>query len=422
MGLTRILRFQWVKCQLDYLFVLPNDAERRKALKSLPPDLPQTHIRILERLDRDLSSLTQLLIRRVLIWLAFESDYDANREWDCSLDLESIAIAVSIDIGCDTTRLNPPPLPSDIASWCSSLVMVNEARNSITFSHFSVKEFLVTSPNEVSSPVARKYLLQRSRDVPYMAEVCLTHLMSHDLQPLIDWHDEAALADFDRKFPFYRHAAGAFWLYLKSSDAAAEESVSTRRFFTLLANYSFTFWQQYMITLNSYYYELGHVDYQVTWSPLCLAASCRLVETVLRLLSEGADVNAGRDGQMLPLHCALAPMDYALDRRLTFAANQDYEENSKVSLAVVEALISHGAEVNRCVEEYDMEGDPKLTVDPCALAFSVNNVSACKLLLENGARINPDSFNQMLDAMEQAPNYDLSGYGSILDLIFIRNL
>ena len=189
--------------------MLPNDVERRKALKSLPPDLPQTYIRILERLDRDQSLPTQRLIRRVLVWLAFESN--RNTDWHASLDLQSIATAVSIDVGCDATRPSPPPpLPSDIASWCSSLVTVDEARNSIKFSHFSVKEFLVTLSDEVSSPVARKYLLQESRDKPYMAEVCLTHLTSHDLPPMIDWDDEAALADFHRKFPFYCHAASVF--------------------------------------------------------------------------------------------------------------------------------------------------------------------------------------------------------------------
>lgn len=198
-----------MKCQLDYLFMLPNDVERRKALKSLRPDLPQTYVRIPERLDIDQPLSTQRLIRRVLVWLAFERNQNVG--WDASLDLQSIAIAVSIDVGCDAPRPSPPPpLPSDIASWCSSLVIVDETRNLIKFSHFSVKEFLVASPDEISSTVARKDLLQESRDKADMAEVCLTHLTSHQLPLMIDRDDRTAIADFDRKFPLYCHAASGF--------------------------------------------------------------------------------------------------------------------------------------------------------------------------------------------------------------------
>jgi hypothetical protein len=39
------LRFQWVKCQVDYLLSPMTDAERREALKSLPPNLTSTYVR-----------------------------------------------------------------------------------------------------------------------------------------------------------------------------------------------------------------------------------------------------------------------------------------------------------------------------------------------------------------------------------------
>ncbi|CAI4214336.1 unnamed protein product [Parascedosporium putredinis] len=42
--------FRWVACQLDYLCELSTDRQRREAMKSLPPTLPETYIRILERI------------------------------------------------------------------------------------------------------------------------------------------------------------------------------------------------------------------------------------------------------------------------------------------------------------------------------------------------------------------------------------
>src|SRR5437667_1242399 len=88
------IRFQWVKCQLDYLCCLPNDAERRKALKELPPDLPPTYVRILERLDRTLSSKTKIYLKRVLKWLTL---INQSRHSDHIVKLPALAQAISID-------------------------------------------------------------------------------------------------------------------------------------------------------------------------------------------------------------------------------------------------------------------------------------------------------------------------------------
>ena len=46
------LKFRWVACQIEFLCELPNDAARRTALQSLPPDLHSTYSRILDRVDQ----------------------------------------------------------------------------------------------------------------------------------------------------------------------------------------------------------------------------------------------------------------------------------------------------------------------------------------------------------------------------------
>lgn len=44
-------RFRWVVCQLDYLCNCAHDQERREALGKLPPDLPESYRRLLERVN-----------------------------------------------------------------------------------------------------------------------------------------------------------------------------------------------------------------------------------------------------------------------------------------------------------------------------------------------------------------------------------
>ena len=156
-------------------------------------------------------------------------------------------------------------------------------------------------------------------------------------------------------------------MYLKSSDALAEESDSARKFFTPWANCSFTFWQQYVICRDPHDSELDVAGYHVTWGPLYLAAYCKLVATVLRLVSEGADVNAGRGGQLLPLHCALAPIESALGHQLYLATTVPEEEDPQRSLAMIKALILRGAEVNRCIEAIQDDTGDELLVDPFAV-------------------------------------------------------
>lgn len=59
----------WVRAQVDYLRRLPNDMEKRRALKQLPPDLPQTYIRIFETIHRTYPPQTTKYIHRILKWL-----------------------------------------------------------------------------------------------------------------------------------------------------------------------------------------------------------------------------------------------------------------------------------------------------------------------------------------------------------------
>lgn len=119
---------------MDYICELPNDAARRAALGSLPPDLNSTYERILSRVNQ-CNLETQKLVRRALRWLA----YDGSTQY---LTVEALCEAVSVDLG--STRRNPEAISDDyeILRRCSSLVRRSEDGERLELAHFTVKEFL----------------------------------------------------------------------------------------------------------------------------------------------------------------------------------------------------------------------------------------------------------------------------------------
>ncbi|KAL1618341.1 hypothetical protein SLS54_007318 [Diplodia seriata] len=121
--------FQWVKCQLDHLESLPSNRLRRKALHDLPPDLPQTYQRILQRAIRSERECTLKFIERTLRWVALSKS---------PMSLSTITEAISVEPGekehDDTLEIEI------ILKSCSSLVRTTN--DMISFSHFSVKEYL----------------------------------------------------------------------------------------------------------------------------------------------------------------------------------------------------------------------------------------------------------------------------------------
>jgi hypothetical protein len=63
-----------VRCQLDDLERLPTDSDRLEAPGRLPVSLPDTYVRILERIDREYPVQTTTLVKRTLKWLALKEE------------------------------------------------------------------------------------------------------------------------------------------------------------------------------------------------------------------------------------------------------------------------------------------------------------------------------------------------------------
>ncbi|KAH8786249.1 hypothetical protein BGZ57DRAFT_818295, partial [Hyaloscypha finlandica] len=283
--------FQWVKCQLDSLRGLPNDAEIRKALKELPPDLPATYVRILERLDRTLSHKAKTYLKRTLKWLVLNDGQD----YDSTITLPALCQAISIED--EHTRLENDAIPDEICiiEWCSSLARRNSEKNTLELSHFTVKEFLLSAEASVDSPVARKYLVHKSTDLTYLAKTCLGYLGLDDFCIVMDVGNVSESKRFHDNFPFYNCAASLFFDYLNIPQLEDQADLQLRRFFTPQANENFFLWRQHFVP-GSFGIEEMDIEWnsgsEVNLTPLHLACELLLKNTTGRLLSEGADPNA----------------------------------------------------------------------------------------------------------------------------------
>ena len=111
MRLTTLLRFQWVKCQLDALGRCLDLFDLRKALRTLPKDLDETYARILQSIDEDGYGEQ---VSKILQWLAYS---------ERPLSLGEMAEVLAVDVhGCQFGVERRLADPRDVVAICSSLV------------------------------------------------------------------------------------------------------------------------------------------------------------------------------------------------------------------------------------------------------------------------------------------------------------
>ncbi|KAG0648671.1 Vegetative incompatibility HET-E-1 [Hyphodiscus hymeniophilus] len=180
--------FRWVACQLDYLEECTNDRERREALNKLPPDLPSSYERILDRLNNSRNRKNQRLVVRALQWILYS-------EWP--LNTPELLEALSVDEGDNYIDQSAITTEEDILHWASSLLR-RRLGGGLEIAHFTVKEFLVAIDCQKTPHFSPYLMLQEDAEVR-LARVCLTFLNcrpfseimpenSHDLLRIIDSH------------------------------------------------------------------------------------------------------------------------------------------------------------------------------------------------------------------------------------------
>ena len=98
---------------MDYLCECTNDRERREALTKLPPDIPSSYERILERVNNSKNSSNQQLVIRTLQWTLFARERLTTDQY-----LEALSVYEG-DTDLDSSAMTDE---EEILNWCSSLI------------------------------------------------------------------------------------------------------------------------------------------------------------------------------------------------------------------------------------------------------------------------------------------------------------
>ncbi|KAG1886755.1 hypothetical protein F4604DRAFT_1917583 [Suillus subluteus] len=137
--------FRWVQCQLDEIVACKRCIDIEAALDNLPAGLYETYDRIIQAIKQRGPSDDQIA-RSCLLWLAGTFT---------PLTLDQLNEAMMIEVG--QSNLNPDlgvTDPMDIVVVCGSLVTYNEKTGVIVLSHYSVKEYLISRPNNIFKSIS----------------------------------------------------------------------------------------------------------------------------------------------------------------------------------------------------------------------------------------------------------------------------
>lgn len=202
-------RFRWVVCQLDYLCDCAHDEERREALKKLPPDLPESYRRLLERMNR-YSSRVQTVVRLCLHFIAFASPRLTILQLQQAVSTPEI-LGASLDAKNSVSE-------REISHRCSSLIRKSENGEYSEFAHFSVQEFLeneMALSGAAGQPNLLSYSISRPRSNTLLTTQCLRFLQlrNFEQQPSKSRDYIGIMQDRDQKYPFYNYSA-LRWLEL----------------------------------------------------------------------------------------------------------------------------------------------------------------------------------------------------------------
>ncbi|KIW79346.1 hypothetical protein Z517_05958 [Fonsecaea pedrosoi CBS 271.37] len=156
--------FLWVVFQLESICAELTDEAILTALQSLPKDLPETFDRVLRKLAEKRTT-NPATCRKIFAIVAA-----AQRP----LTLDELREATGVVPG--DTEWDPRKLINDIqmaVSQCRSLLLIDEEDSTVHFSHHSVKQYIVSSPQD---PSTRQFHVELPEADRNLGEVCVTYL------------------------------------------------------------------------------------------------------------------------------------------------------------------------------------------------------------------------------------------------------
>jgi hypothetical protein len=344
------------------------------ALEALPQGLPDTYVRILERIEAQ-SPYMKNLAMNCLAWIVY-----ARR----SLSTQELQDALAINSDCKVRQDLQTDSPQVILEACGNLL--EEANGSIRPIHYTVQEFLTTSVQGLTQQSIQAQLLDSKAVQKQLGLVCLAYIRLTALRrPAKDeWDLYVQLRDNSfagyacQSFDFHICECGELsldtingletLLQQESACLAAILQIKVLRdghdYRNILQHFNR---MDFSITPGTVIYSTNlyniptvrqrWVDQTPPTYALHLAASAGLTEAVIRLLRAECNINEKDSTDNTPLYyaCLNGDEDTALvltDKDAEVNAQSGYYGNALQAASargheqVVKILLNKGAEVN----------------------------------------------------------------------------
>jgi ankyrin repeat protein len=376
------------------------------ALKELPETLDDTYQRILRNIDKKKQEYAHRIFQCLAVSIR-------------PLRIEELAEIFAIKANVETTgilefnaRWRYKNAQDAIRSACSTLITIVDLDGSkvVQFSHFSVKEYLM-SPRLAISNIVSHYYIRLQAAHTFLARACLCVLLQLDDVidnnrikefPLATYAAEhwVGHAQFENVSSFLRDEMGGLfdrdkphfvaWIRAYDVDRLGSHMLSIRPkkhkapplYYTALCGFR-DMAQQLVSTHPQDVYARGGNR----TTPLHAAVDKGHLEVALFLLDHGVDVNARDDRDATPLHLASRHGDAMVVRSLIDrGADPNAEDKGKVTplleasqhgrLEAARLLLEHGADMNH----WDASA-----WSPLERASAWGNYDIAQLLLVHGA-------------------------------------
>ena len=385
-------RFRWVFCQLEVLRdCFP--ANIRRTLDLLPKSLDETYVRVLSQIPEVnqahahrmlqclMVAVRPLYVEELAELLAF--DFDAAAEGE----IPKFRAAWRLDNQTQAVLATCSSLVTIVLDWWSG-------RQVAQFSHFSVKEFLIS--NRLTSTLGD---ISRYHICPISAHTTLTKACLGLLLHLDDRIDEESI----NRFPLAGYAAEHWVEHAQFEDVAARVKDGMETLFEPNKPYFAAWIGIYDIDLDidTPSQPILESDIPAKPNPLYYSVLCGFYDLVKHLANKYPQhVDAVYGRYRFPLLAALSKDHVEIaELLLELGANVDALEatGETILLAVlshfrhnlvniVKFLLKHGADVNRRNKDAET---------PLHLAIRQDRSKVPKILLEHGADANAVNIDGM---------------------------
>ncbi|KAK0380216.1 hypothetical protein CLIM01_02441 [Colletotrichum limetticola] len=374
--------FRWVACQLDHLGGCDSDEQCREALRSLPPDLPETYMRILRRV----SPAKQTQIQMTLHFIAYAEP---------RLDIEQMREILSIP--STSQQLSPSGIIREdaIARYCSSLIRKSNDGKYFEFAHFSVQEFLTS--NILQSSNLGMFHISKSHCDRLLAVRCLEYLQLDNFnhQPTATSEEITYMEHRNKKYPLYKYAAENWIFFAREQWIHSEILAQAKRLFDPQKSTQFTSWVATLVweIWNSTFDELSReginamaVDsiagiIQDSFQPLHFAATMALPE-ISSFLLQTSDHHETKCMLGTPIKCAVNCLCGALEHFFFYYTHtpawfQRYTGTDSLEL-------SYTIETVELFLDMNLQTPEDLLRVSLSDGISIRNLSVAQLLVEKG--------------------------------------